>query len=376
MNLEIKDDEIILRKGNKTMIDCNTLIDKLSNEILLNKQKFLKIIYGVTNLFKREPNIIYLEDPLTVVGDIHGQYKDLMTIFLLGGNPENTKYLFLGDYVDRGENAIEIIILLYCLKLNFPNQMFLLRGNHESREITTCNNFRSECLKKYDQEIYDLIMDSFDQMPIAAIINGKYFALHGGISPHAMTCEDISKIKRDKEPPLSGAFCDILWADPVDNESGDLNLIFEYNDSRGCSYYYGYTAIDSFLKGNRLLCLIRAHEAQYDGYRYYTWKNSSFPQIITIFSAPNYCGCYDNEASILLIKNDNLNIVQYNAKPKPFPMLKWDNSFNYSLDMVKSNLIQIWISFLEYTNDNLNQDIEVDDTIMNELEKNDLIKNN
>ncbi len=137
-----------------------------------------------------------VQDPVTVVGDLHGQYYDLQKILDLGGFPESrlkstdqlsltqNKYLFLGDYVDRGSFSVEILLLLYSLKINFPNEVIMLRGNHECRQMTQYFNFRAECLLKYDGETYDLFMESFDALPIACIVNNKFLALHGGISPN------------------------------------------------------------------------------------------------------------------------------------------------------------------------------------------------
>lgn len=205
----------------------------------------------------------------------------------------------MGDYVDRGIYAVEVILTIYSLKINFPNHIFLLRGNHECRQMTSYHYFREECLQKYDQEIYDLIMESFDRMPMACIINGQFLALHGGLSPDLQSCYDLNKYDRFAEPPQKGTLCDILWSDPVDNNSGLQKAIWEPNASRGCSYYFGYHAINDFLKKNNLNSLIRAHEAQLEGFKAYIWQNRDFPQVITLFSAPNYCGTYANKGAII-----------------------------------------------------------------------------
>lgn len=174
------------------------------------------------------------------MGKLKSQFYDLREIFRLGGSPDQTKYLFLGDYVDRGMYAVETLLVLFALKVNYPNSIFLLRGNHECRQMTSYHNFREECLMKFDQEIYDLLMDSFDRMPLACVINGRYLALHGGISPDMEDCLEINTYDRFKEPPQLGAVCDILWSDPVDNDSGIQKSMWQENDSRGCSYYFGF----------------------------------------------------------------------------------------------------------------------------------------
>jgi serine/threonine-protein phosphatase 2B catalytic subunit len=157
----------------------------------------------------------------------------------VGGNPNKTKYLFLGDYVDRGSFSCEVVMLLYSLKLNFPSTIYMLRGNHECRQMTQFFNFRTECLYKYDQETYDLFMESFDALPISCLVNDKFLALHGGISPELKTLNDLKNLQRFQEPPRVGLFCDILWSDPVEDEKGASSQRFVQNEVRGCSYFFG-----------------------------------------------------------------------------------------------------------------------------------------
>ena len=164
-----------------------------------------------------------------------------------------------------------------AIKLNFPKSVYLLRGNHECRQMTNYFNFRQECNAKYDQDIYKRIMEVFDCLPISAIINGKFLSMHGGISPELKSVKDINKINRFSEPPKNGLFCDMLWSDPVNSESGQQDSVFEYNEQRGCSYTFGTDAVTKFLKRNKLLAVIRAHEVQLEGYKMYNWKGKDFP---------------------------------------------------------------------------------------------------
>lgn len=202
-----------------------------------------------------------LQDPVTVVGDLHGQFYDMVKMLDVGGSPETTKYLFLGDYVDRGSFSVEVVLLLYSLKLNFPATIFMLRGNHECRQMTAFFNFRAECLYKYDLETYDLFMDTFDALPISCLVNEKFLALHGGLSPELRTLADLKGLHRFTEPPRVGLFCDILWSDPVEDEKGASSQKFAQNEVRGCSYFFGQSATNAFLQRNKLLSIIRAHEA-------------------------------------------------------------------------------------------------------------------
>lgn len=129
-----------------------------------------------------------------MVGDVHGQFYDFVKLLEVGGNPTKTKYLFLGDYVDRGSFSCEVVLLLYSLKLNFPKTIYMLRGNHECRQMTQFFNFRAECIHKYDQETYELFMESFDALPIACLVNDKFLALHGGLSPELKTINDLKNL--------------------------------------------------------------------------------------------------------------------------------------------------------------------------------------
>ena len=254
--------------------------------------------YSVS-LSENEGNIIQVNDPITVVGDIHGQYYDLLKLLNVGGDPESTKYLFVGDYVDRGCFSVEVMLLLCALKIRYKETLFMLRGNHECRQMTASFNFKEECLVKYDQEIYDMFMDLFEALPISGIINGKFITFHGGISPELKTLEDLNKLNRFTEPPKKGLLCDILWSDPIDHNEGRLEDTFIRNEQRGCSYVFGAEALTKFLQANKLLSCVRAHEVQLDGFKMYNWRNKNFPQIITIFSAPNYCDSYNNKGAII-----------------------------------------------------------------------------
>jgi serine/threonine-protein phosphatase 2B catalytic subunit len=170
----------------------NTLNLKIIKDHLLKEGKFeknelLEIINKVSVIFKKEPNILKVKDPVVIVGDIHGQYYDLISLLELGGEISNTQYLFLGDYVDRGSFSVEVLILLYAAKINFPETIWLMRGNHECRQLTSYFNFKHECEVKYDIEIYNAFMNSFDTLPIACIVNNKFACIHGGISPNIDT---------------------------------------------------------------------------------------------------------------------------------------------------------------------------------------------
>jgi len=185
-------------------------------------------------------------------------------------------------------------------------------------------------------------MDSFDLMPLACIVNGKFLALHGGLSPELKTIEDLKRIDRFKEPPKQGIFCDLLWSDPVDNEHGACEGLYRSNDVRGCSYFYGNEAVSRFLDQNNLLSVIRAHEAQLDGFKMHTWAGKSdFPIVITIFSAPNYCDVYNNKGAVIQFNNNTLNIRQFNYTPHPYILPNNMDIFSWSLPFVSEKITEM-----------------------------------
>ena len=161
----------------------NLIKKHLVKEGKIQKEHFMKLIIDATDILKKEENLMKVMEPVWVVGDIHGQYYDFVHLLEKAGSPKKINYIFLGDYVDRGIFSIEWVILLYSLKVAHPDNVTLLRGNHEWRNMTDHFTFREETITKYDEDTYNAIMDSFDAMPLAAVVNDRYLAIHGGISP-------------------------------------------------------------------------------------------------------------------------------------------------------------------------------------------------
>ena len=206
--------------GNNNVPDWKMLIQNFVKGGRVHKELAIKIVKMATAIFKKEENIVKVADPVIFVGDIHGQFYDLNKMLDLVGKIGAINFVFLGDYVDRGMFALEVVITLYALKLNYPSHITLLRGNHECRQMTQNFNFKIEMDEKFDTETYELVMESFDTLPLAALIDNKILAVHGGISPELESLSNIMRIDRFKEIPKVGLFTDLMWSDPVENETG------------------------------------------------------------------------------------------------------------------------------------------------------------
>ena len=224
-----------------------------------------------------QPIFLELESPITVCGDIHGQYPDLLKLFEIGGFPPNTNYIFMGDYVDRGKQSMECICLLLCYKIKYDENFFLLRGNHECGSINRIYGFFDECKRRYNVKLWKNFVDLFNCLPIAASIDDKIFIVHGGLSPELKLIENLNKIMRPTDVPEEGLICDLLWSDP-----------------EGVSCTFNEKVLKNFLEKNDLDLLCRAHQVVEDGYEFFGNR-----QLVTVFSAPNYCGEFDNNGAIM-----------------------------------------------------------------------------
>merc|ERR1719359_197790 len=319
----------------------------------LTDEQAIFIIREASKLLREEPNLLEVDAPITVCGDIHGQYYDLMKLFEVGGDPADTRYLFLGDYVDRGYFSIECVLYLWALKIWYPNTLWLLRGNHECRHLTDYFTFKLECKHKYSEKIYDACMESFCSLPLAAVMNKQFLCIHGGLSPELHTLEDIKSIDRFREPPTHGLMCDILWADPLEEFGQEkTGEFYVHNHVRGCSYFFSYPAACNFLEKNNLLSVIRAHEAQDAGYRMYRkTRTTGFPSVMTIFSAPNYLDVYNNKAAVLKYENNVMNIRQFNCTPHPYWLPNFMDVFTWSLPFVGEKITDMLIAILNTCSD-------------------------
>jgi len=205
-------------------------------------------------LFLQQPILLELEAPLKICGDIHGQYTDLLRLFEYGGFPPEANYLFLGDYVDRGKQSLETICLLLAYKIKYPENFFMLRGNHECASINRIYGFYDECKRRYNIKLWKTFTDCFNCLPIAAIVDEKIFCCHGGLSPDLQSMEQIRRIMRPTDVPDTGLLCDLLWSDPDKDVQG-----WGEND-RGVSFTFGADVVSKFLNRHDLDLICRAHQ--------------------------------------------------------------------------------------------------------------------
>ncbi|KAJ7333789.1 Serine/threonine-protein phosphatase PP1-gamma catalytic subunit [Desmophyllum pertusum] len=294
-------------------------------------------------IFLSQPILLELEAPLKICGDIHGQYYDLLRLFEYGGFPPESNYLFLGDYVDRGKQSLETICLLLAYKIKYPENFFLLRGNHECASINRIYGFYDECKRRYNIKLWKTFTDCFNCLPVSAILDEKIFCCHGGndrdlklqanhkfkvfwtcslfeeyfkfracvctfvdssengitklsvdsihrLSPDLQSMEQIRRIMRPTDVPDQGLLCDLLWSDPDKDVQG-----WGEND-RGVSFTFGPDMVSKFLAKHDLDLICRAHQVVEDGYEFFAKR-----QLVTLFSAPNYCGEFDNAGAMMSV---------------------------------------------------------------------------
>jgi serine/threonine-protein phosphatase 2A catalytic subunit len=248
----------------------------------------------------------HVKCPVTVCGDIHGQLHDLKELCRIGGQPPETHYLFMGDYVDRGYYSVETVSLLVALKLRYPERITILRGNHESRQITQVYGFYDECLRKYgNANVWKYFTDLFDYLPLTALIEKQIFCLHGGLSPSIDSLSNIMEQDRCIEVPHEGPMCDLLWSDPDDRCGWGIS-------PRGPGYTFGQDISEQFNHNNGLTLIARAHQLVMEGYNWCHEKN-----VVTIFSAPNYCYRCGNQASVMEIDEHlEYTFLQFDPAPR------------------------------------------------------------
>ncbi len=250
-----------------------------------------------------QPILLELEAPIKICGDVHGQFYDLLRILEFGGYPPDSNYLFLGDYVDRGKQSLETICLLLAYKIKYPENFFMTRGNHECSSINRIYGFYDECKKRFSIKLWKTFTDCFNCLPVAAILDDKIICMHGGLGPDLDKIDRIKNIIRPTDVPERGLLCDLLWSDPDESSNG-----FGSNE-RGVSVVFSGKIVQTFLKNNDLDLICRAHQVVEEGYEFFADR-----KLVTVFSAPNYCGEFDNAGAMMSV-DVNLNCSFQILKP-------------------------------------------------------------
>ncbi|TPX34704.1 hypothetical protein SmJEL517_g02672 [Synchytrium microbalum] len=304
-------DDIISR-----LIDSRNQKLKPNFLTLIKQNEILFICHKAREIFLDQPVLLELNPPVNIVGDTHGQYEDLLRIFDMTGYPPASNYLFLGDYVDRGKQSLETIMLLLCYKIKYPENFFILRGNHECASVNRVYGFYDECKRRATMKIWKVFTDAFNCMPLAAVVAGKVtwdisqimhsivantyifmqiFCVHGGLSPSLNTMDDIRNVSRPLDVPDFGLVNDLLWSDPSE-------IAAEWEDNeRGVSYCFGKAIVTEFLAKHDFDLVCRAHMVVEEGYEFFNDRT-----LVTIFSAPNYCGEFDNKGGVMAVNDDLL----------------------------------------------------------------------
>lgn len=331
------------------MSDIDQHIEHLKQCKLISETDIRILCHKAREILIEEANVQIIDTPVTICGDIHGQFHDLLELFRVGGPCPDTNYLFMGDFVDRGFYSLETFLLLLCYKVRYPDRITLIRGNHESRQITQVYGFYDECIRKYgSSSVWRYCCEVFDYLSLGAITSdGKWFAIHGGLSPNVANIDQIRLIDRKQEVPHEGAMCDLLWSDPEDIPAWGLS-------PRGAGYLFGADVTKAFCRNNGLEMIARAHQLVMEGYKEMFEYPPNFdpssgdirsttsddtdmvenregyppgmrygPQtggVVTVWSAPNYCYRCGNVAAILEL-DENLG-----RRYKIFEAAKQDTS--------------------------------------------------
>ena len=222
----------------KSLVDPEECLKSLREEKCIPEREMRIVCEKVKEILLEEANVQLVQLPVIIVGDIHGQFHDLMELFRITGSPPDKSFVFMGDYVDRGYYSVETLEYLLCLKILYPGSITLLRGNHESRQITSVYGFYDEINKKYGNgNVWKYCVEVFDCFGIAAMVENKIFCVHAGLSPEIPAIDLIQEIDRRQEIPHEGPFSDLMWSDPEDIEKWSVN-------QRGAGWLFGSKVVE------------------------------------------------------------------------------------------------------------------------------------
>jgi diadenosine tetraphosphatase ApaH/serine/threonine PP2A family protein phosphatase len=278
------------------------ILEELDRESVIDEQMVCNILVKLIDVLVGEDNIVRVQSPVCICGNVHGQYEDLKLLFEVADCPA-MRFVFMGDYVDHGKYSLNTFLLLAIYKIENPKSFFLLRGNHESRSVSQQYGFNQEIINNSGHaDSWSKCMKAFDLLPIVAVTDEDIVSIHGGLSPDWMLLSNVLEKDRRREIPAHGIFADLAWSDP---EDGMAKLEWRPN-SRGTGYIFGRGPINCFCQCNRLRLVTRSHQLVQDGYRWYCRDGTEDPPgtLINVWSAPNYVYRQGNSASILKLRFD------------------------------------------------------------------------
>ena len=292
----------------KSHYDIDKLIEQLYKCKLLKFNEIKFVIEKSKEIFSQENNIVEISSPVTICGDIHGQFFDLLELFRIGGRLPHTNYLFLGNYINRGYYSIETLSLLLCLKIRYPKRIYLIRGNQECEEYSYIYGFYDECIRKYgDDIIYKYFINLFNYLPLCVLVSGKILCIHRGLSRFLKTLDDIKKINRIKKFSScdDNPILDLLWNEPQDLEGFSFAL-------KGKGEFFGKDITKEFCRNNGLDIIIRGQNCIKNGY-----SLTHDGKLVSICSSPNYLYRCGNEGAFMEIEeNMNYNFYTFDSAPR------------------------------------------------------------
>ena len=277
-------------------MDLDKFIERVKAHDNLQESELMSLCEMVLDIFVQEGNVVSIAPPVTVAGDVHGQFYDVLRLFTVAGDPKETKFLWLGDYVDRGEYSIETVALLFAYKARYPTTFFMLRGNHESPSINRIYGFYEEVVTRFGHAgFFSACNEVFNYLPIAAVIGRSIFCVHGGLSPKMKIIEQLAVLERRQDiPSTPNMISDLVWSDPEEIDEWGIS-------QRGAGYLFGRRPAEEFLRNNRLKMIARAHQLAINGFHW--WYGGK--QVVTVWSAPNYTARTENPGCVMAV-NDQL----------------------------------------------------------------------
>ncbi|CAJ0567452.1 unnamed protein product, partial [Mesorhabditis spiculigera] len=265
----------------------------------IKEGEIVQLCAKAKEVFMSQGSMLEAMPPIKICGDVHGQFSDVLRIFDRTGFPPSVNYMFLGDYVDRGEQSLETICLFFCYKIKYPENFLLIRGNHECAAINRVYGFYDECNRRYQSlRLWQYFQDVFNAMPLCGLVGGRILCMHGGLSPRLKTLDQLRQLFRPIDPPNPSLHVDLLWADPDNYITGFLP------SNRGLSYVFGPDVVKATCQRLDIDLVVRAHQVVQDGYEFCANR-----RMVTIFSAPNYCKQFNNNAAVMCV--DELLICSF-----------------------------------------------------------------